>query len=108
MDDSRGTGTNWNWNADGHTKTNNYCDQSNTEVLAVPIALTLIVNITCIAIFALLCCTYDDFNAWCIVVDCGVRAIHVGLELVRRWTHGQRRISTAIGAIRRFWQFQLH
>jgi hypothetical protein len=45
---------NWNWNADGHTKTNKYCDWSNTEVLAVPIALTLKVNITCIAIFALL------------------------------------------------------
>jgi hypothetical protein len=30
-----------NWNADGHTKRNNYCDQSNTKVLAVPIALTL-------------------------------------------------------------------
>jgi hypothetical protein len=61
--------------------------KSNTIVLAVPIALTLKVKMNCIAILALLCCTHDDFDAWCIVVDCGVRAIHAGLELVRRWTH---------------------
>jgi hypothetical protein len=44
----------WNWNTGGHTKTNKYCDWSSTKVLAVPIALTLKVNITCIAILALL------------------------------------------------------
>jgi hypothetical protein len=39
----------WNRNANGQTKTNKYCDYSNTEVLAVPIALTLKVKMKCIA-----------------------------------------------------------
>jgi hypothetical protein len=47
----------WNWNADGHTKTSYYCYWRNTEVLAVPIALTSKVKMNCIAILALLCCT---------------------------------------------------
>jgi hypothetical protein len=46
---------NWNWNADGHTE-REYCDWSDTNDLAVPIALTLKVKMNCIAILALRCC----------------------------------------------------
>jgi hypothetical protein len=65
--DSRGTGT--GMPVDTRTKTNKYCDWSNTKVLVVPIALTSIVNITCIAIFALLiACVDNNFNIWWDVV----------------------------------------
>jgi hypothetical protein len=41
------------WKADGDRK-RKYCDWSDTNVLAVPIALTLIVKMNCSAILALL------------------------------------------------------
>jgi hypothetical protein len=42
--------------ADGVRKWKKSCDWSDTKVLAVPIALTLIVKMNCSAILALLCC----------------------------------------------------
>jgi hypothetical protein len=44
------------WMADGDRKRKKSCDWSDTKVLAVPIALTLIVKMNCCAILALLCC----------------------------------------------------
>jgi hypothetical protein len=44
------------WKADGERKWNKSCDWSDTKVLAVPIALTSIVNMKCSAISALLSC----------------------------------------------------
>jgi hypothetical protein len=44
------------WKADGDRKRKKYCDWSDTKVLAVPIALTLIVKMNCSAILALLRC----------------------------------------------------
>jgi hypothetical protein len=42
----------WDWNADGDRKSM-FCNWSYTKVLAVPTALTLIVNIICSAVFGL-------------------------------------------------------
>ncbi len=44
------------WKADGDRKRKKSCDWSDTKVLAVPIALTLIVKMNCSAILALLSC----------------------------------------------------
>jgi hypothetical protein len=44
------------WKADGDRKWKKSCDWSDTKVLAVPIALTVIVKMNCGAIFALLSC----------------------------------------------------
>ena len=44
------------WKADGDRKRKEFCDWSDTKVLAVPIALTLIVKMNCSAILALLSC----------------------------------------------------
>jgi hypothetical protein len=44
------------WKADGDRKWKKSCDWSDTKVLAVPIALTLIVKMNCSAIMALLSC----------------------------------------------------
>jgi hypothetical protein len=88
-------GTHW------HTK-------SDTIVLAVLVALTLKVKMNCIAILALLCCTW-----WLrCVVDCG------GLSRMDESSgtgtgtgtpmDTQRGITTVIRAIQRFWRFQLH
>jgi hypothetical protein len=44
------------WKADGDKKRKKSCDWSDTKVLAVPIALTLIVKMNCSAILALLSC----------------------------------------------------
>jgi hypothetical protein len=43
------------WKADGHRKWKS-CDWSDTKVLVVPIALTLIVKMNCSAVLALLSC----------------------------------------------------
>jgi hypothetical protein len=56
----------WDRKADGDRKWKS-CDWSDTQVLAVPIALTLIVKMNCSAVFALLSCV-DDFNTWWVVV----------------------------------------
>jgi hypothetical protein len=44
------------WKAEGDRKWNKSCDWSDTKVLAVPIALTLIVKMNCSAILVLLSC----------------------------------------------------
>jgi hypothetical protein len=50
------------WKADGDRKRKEFCDWSDTKVLAVPIALTLIVKMNCSAILALYLAVVDDFN----------------------------------------------
>jgi hypothetical protein len=45
----------WDWKADGDRKWKS-CDWRDTQVLAVPIALTLIVKMNCSGILALLSC----------------------------------------------------
>jgi hypothetical protein len=45
------------WKADSDRKWKKSCDCSDTKVLAVPIALTLIDNMNCRAILALLSCS---------------------------------------------------
>jgi hypothetical protein len=44
------------WKADGVRKWKEFCDWSDTKVLAVPIALTLIVKMNCSAILAQISC----------------------------------------------------
>jgi hypothetical protein len=56
------------WKADGDRKRKKSCDWSDTKVLAVPIALTLIVKMNCSAILDLYLAVVDDFNTWWVVV----------------------------------------
>jgi hypothetical protein len=83
--------------------------KSNTILLAVPIALTSRVKMNCIAIFALLCCTW-----WLLcMMYCGgllrmdeSRGTDIGTGTP---VDRQRGITTVIGApVQRFWRFRLH
>jgi hypothetical protein len=49
-------GVTGDWKADGVRKWKKSCNWSDTKVLAVPIALTLIVKMNCSAILSLLSC----------------------------------------------------
>jgi hypothetical protein len=55
------------WNTDGDRKWNS-CDWSDTKVLAVPIALTLIVKMITTVQFLPYLAVVDDFNVWWAVV----------------------------------------
>jgi hypothetical protein len=55
------------WNTDGDRKWNS-CDWSDTKVLAVPIALTLIVKMITTVQFLPYLAVADDFNTWWVVV----------------------------------------
>jgi hypothetical protein len=60
------------WKADGVRKWKESCDWSDTKVLAVPIALTLIVKMNCSAILDLYLAVVDDFDMWWVMAYGGV------------------------------------